>query len=105
MPQIVPAICPDVPGRGAPSDHKGVIFSPHTNTSHPPKSQKIRKEIRPIPESLLIEFGDKLSNTDFSLVYKQPTSTKIFLISETFPLKTITISSDDKPWFNEELRE
>ena len=73
----------------------------------------MRKEIRPIPESLLIEFGEKLSKTDFSLVYNQTTSTKMVskyqdildaMISETFPLKTITISSDDKPWFNEELR-
>ena len=26
------------------------------------------------------------------------------MIAETFPLKTITLSSEDKPWFNEQLR-
>ena len=26
------------------------------------------------------------------------------MIADTFPSKTITISSEDKPWFNEELR-
>ena len=50
-PEIVPAICPDVPGRGVPSDHKGVIYTPHTSTVHPPKTQRVRKEIHVIKMS------------------------------------------------------
>ena len=112
-PEIVPAITPDELGKGVPSDHRGVVCTPHTSITQPSKKHKIRREIRPIPESLLIEFGEKLTNADLSLVYMQPSSTQMVstfqnimdkMVSDTFPLKTITISSNDKPWFNEELR-
>ena len=33
VPEIVPPIPPDVPGKGAPSDHLGVIATPHTNST------------------------------------------------------------------------
>ena len=113
VPEIVPAISPDVPGSGVPSDHRGVVYTPHTNTTNPPRAQRVKKVIRPIPDSLLIEFGEKLTNEDFSSVFIQPTSTQMVskyqdimekMVAETFPLKTITISLEDKPWFNEELR-
>ena len=92
---------------------RGVIYTPHTSTVHPPKTQKVRKEIRPLPESLLDVFEEKLTNADFSLVYSQPTTTlmvskyqnmMISMIEETFPAKVITVSADDKPWFSEDLR-
>ena len=78
-----------------------------------PKTNKVRRNIRSIPESLLIVFGEKLSKTDFSDVYSQPNPTKMVevfqylllkLVEETFPLKSILISNDDQVWFNEELR-
>ena len=112
-PEIVPAISPDVQGRGVPSDHNGVVFTPHTSTTQTSKKPKIRKEIRPIPESLLFAFGEKLTKCDFSSVYTQTNSTQMVskfqdimdkMVSDTFPCKTITIFADDKPWFNEELR-
>ena len=69
VPVIVPPICPDQPGKGAPSDHSGVIATPHTNSTLPPQNNKVKKNVRPIPESLLVEFGQKLSATDFPSVY------------------------------------
>ena len=78
-----------------------------------PKTNKVRRNIRPIPESLLIVFGEKLLKTDFSYVYSQPNATQMVevfqnlllkLVEETFPLKSILISNDDQVWFNEELR-
>ena len=110
---IVPPISPDQSGKGVPSDHSGVIATPHTNSTLPPQNNKVRKNVRPIPESLLFEFGKKLATTDFRLVYSQPSSTQIVaklqdlltnLVEETFPLKSIVISSEDLPFFNEYLR-
>ena len=112
-PEIVPPITPDIPGKGVPSDHSGVIATPHTNSTLPPKTHKIKKNIRPIPESLLVLFGKKLEETDFSSVYLQKTPTDMVenfqmkmsnIIEESFPLKSITISNEDQVWFNEDLR-
>ena len=112
-PEIVPPITPDIPGKGVPSDHSGVIVTPHTYSSLPPKRNKIKKNIRPIPESLLLEFGKKLSQTDFSNLHFQENSSAMVasfenqmsnMVEEVFPLKTIIISNDDQAWFNEDLR-
>ena len=112
-PEIVPPIAPDVPGKGVPSDHMGVIATPHTNSTLPPKTHKIRRNIRPIHESLLLEFGEKLSKTDFSPMHLQENSTAMVawfetkmgkMVEETFPQKSILISNDDQVWFNEDLR-
>ena len=112
-PEIVPPITPDIAGKGVPSDHSGVIASPHTNSTLPTKTQKLKKNIRPIPESLLLAFGQKLEVTDFSSVYMQENSTNMVdmfqnkmskLVEETFPLKSIIISNEDQVWFNEDLR-
>ena len=77
VPEIVPPIPPDVQGKGAPSDHCGVITTPHTNSTVPHKSSRIKKMIRPIPESLLPAFGEKLKSTDFSPIYLQENPTKM----------------------------
>ena len=69
--------------------------------------------IRPIPESLLPIFGEKFKNTDFSPIGLEENPTKMVekyqeivekLVTKIFPLKAITISSEDQVWFNEELR-
>ena len=112
-PEIVPPICPDVPGRGAPSDHSGVIAVPYTISTQPHRASKERRHIRPIPESLLEVFGQKLDNADFTQVYTQPNPTAMVtefeemmskMVEQTFPLKSILISGEDKAWFTEELR-
>ena len=113
VPEIVPPIPPDVPGKGAPSDHWGVIATPHTNSTIPQKKHIFRKNIRPIPESLLPGFEEKLQQLDFSPVILEPNANQMVekyqqivqkIVEETFPLKSIKISDQDKPWFTEELR-
>ena len=113
IPEIVPPIPPDVQGKGAPSDHCGVIATPHTNSTVPHKSSKIKKMIRPIPESLLPTFGEKLISTDFSPICIEENPTKMVekyqeivekLVTKIFPLKAITVSSEDQVWFTEDLR-
>ena len=98
---------------GVPSDHSGVIATPYTNSTLPPKTHKLRKSIRPIPESLLLEFGQKLSETDFCFLESQSDSSEKVtsfenmmskMVEDTFPLKSIIISNDDQVWFNEDLR-
>ena len=105
VPELVPPIVPDQPGKGVPSDHSGVIATPHTNSTQPTKTKKVRRNIRPIPESLLLNFGQKLSATDFTGVYLQPSSSKMvhefqnklqIMVEETFPLKSIIILNEDQ---------
>ena len=50
VPQVIPAILPDTPGDGVPSDHKGVLAHPSTflqRSQEPPK----RIIVQPLPES------------------------------------------------------
>ena len=56
-PIIVPAIIPDRANKGVPSDHCGVVATPHTNPSMPKQRTKITKTIQPLPESLISVFG------------------------------------------------
>ena len=111
-PQIIPPIQPDEYGRGAPSDHLGVLAMPNTTQNQNVLHRKMKKKIRPLPESLLQVFNEKLSSTNFShlkdlaapdMVQEFQAITKQ-LYCETFPEKEITISPDDSPWFTEELR-
>ena len=113
IPEIIPPIPPDIIGKGVPSDHRGVFVKPHTQSTVPHKTSRVKKNIRPIPESLLPVFGEKLKTTDFSSILSEENSSKIVekyqekfqkIVTETFPLKTITISSQDQVWFTEELR-
>ena len=59
-PLIVPPIMPDNPNKGVPSDHSGVVATPHTNSVQPHVRSKTVKTIRPLPESLITVFGQKL---------------------------------------------
>ena len=56
---VIPPIVPDLPDKGVPSDHLGVIGMPHIN-NEPRKTSKIHKMIRPLPDSLMNIFGHEL---------------------------------------------
>ena len=111
-PEIIPAINPDREGHGVPSDHFGVVATPNTNQGQPALRNKVRKNIRPLPESLLQTFETKLSLINFDVLDELPVpemvdtfqSTTNALFCETFPEKNIIISPEDAPWFTEELR-
>ena len=60
-----------------------------------------------MPESLLLYFGQKLEKTDFLSVYLQPTPSQMVdefqdviqkMVEDTFPLKSIIVSSEDQPF-------
>ena len=112
-PVIVPPIQPDNLNKGSPSDHNGVFVTPHTNPSEPQLRTKIVKTIRPLPESLITVFGQKLQNEDWTNLDPSLNSTEMVncyqksmerIVVNTFPEKEIKIYPDDKPWYNEKLR-
>ena len=112
-PEIIPAIIPDNPDRGVPSDHSGLIAKPNTNTNQSNVITKERSTIRPMPESLLCAVGTKLDNLNLSLLPDMPVAQMVNhfqsilsnLLVETFMEKQITLCSDDLPYFNENLSE
>ena len=57
--QIIPPIQPDCINKGVPSDHNGAFAEPLSNYNQL-KSSKVKKFIRPLPESLVETFGLKL---------------------------------------------
>ena len=111
-PIIIPPIFPDVLGHGVPSDHSGVFATPNTNSTQVTQRTKVKKKIRPLPESLFPAFETKLDNQNFNFTKEMsPTEmvqkfqdTLTTMVSETFPEKEIIVKSDDKPYFTENLR-
>ena len=111
-PIIIPPVMPDLPGHGVPSEHSGVCVSPRDNQARLIKYQKVKKMIRPIPESLITKFHIKLSALDFDVLHDLPVCEMVDvfhawtseILAQTFPEKQISISPYDVPWFSEELR-
>ena len=111
-PVIIPPIVPDRPGHGVPSDHSGVEATPNTSQGQPARRNKIKKKIRPLPDSLIESFQSKLADQNFNLLRGLPVGKMVelfqnvtgTLLCETFPEKDIIISPENEPWFNERLR-
>ena len=112
-PKIIPPVPVDVPGKGVPSDHSGVIAVPITNRNSQRKSQVTKIDVRPMPESLMMKFGQKLANEDWAMLSSELSSTEMVskfedytsvLVNEVFPQKTVSISDHDKPYMTEELK-
>ena len=112
-PVIIPPIIPDNPVAGAPSDHSGILATPNTNSTQVTRRTKIRKNIRPLPESLFYSFEQKIttqlqkfsiSNDSSSLIVQQFQDTLKSIVDDTFPERKIQIDSNDKPYFTEKLR-
>ena len=68
--------------------------------------------IRPLPESLIPVFQEKLGANNFEMLHGLSVSEMVdtfqavvnAILCQTFPEKQIVISPYDDPWFNEELR-
>ena len=109
---VILPIMPDNYGHGVPSDHMGIIATPNICSSQVTHRIRIKKKIRPIPESLLLSFEDRLriesfiftqNRTVFDMVQRFQDTMKT-LVENSFSEKQITIKSDDKPYFKENLR-
>ena len=113
VPEIIPPVPVDVPGKGVPSDHNGVIAKPITIGYSQRISQARTIMVRPLPDSLILKFGDTLAHENWNCLTPQMTSTELVnafenynfkLINEVFPEKKVTISDQDKPYITEELK-
>ena len=113
VPQIVPPVPVDVPGQGVPSDHNGVLAVPITTKDSLRTTESRKVKVRPLPDSLIREFGSILVHEDWSFLAPEMTSTELVdsfekhtsnLIEKTFPEKSITVSDRDKPYITEELK-
>ena len=111
-PKIIPPVLPDKPGHGVPSDHNGVIATPISNESESSARLKIKKFIRPLPESLIPAFEAKFKAHNFQALLSLSSSEMVEqfqtivnnTLSDIFPEKKISITPYDVPWFTEELR-
>ena len=112
-PEILPALQPDVPGVGKPSDHNAPFAKTYVDREGQKKKSYLFKTVRPFPDSGVSEFGRWLVAEDFSAVdsaanttdkveaFDQLLSSKI---DSVFPTKEIKIYEGDKEWMTPQLR-
>ena len=114
-PTILPAIKIDDGKEGVPSDHLGVEARPRTNVSQSKAApQKQTINVRRMPDSLVASFGCKLAGQDWDSCLKAGMSSAEMaeafeskaekVINDHFPLKKVTITQGELPYFNEELK-
>ena len=114
VPEIVPAVPPDNPQVGVPSDHSTVVATPLTQDNVGRFRDFITRKYRPLPQSSITEFGRWICSEDWLGVTEQvnPTqqveafqnivNTKLDTI---FPQKTVKINPTlDKPFYTAELK-
>ena len=112
-PVIVPPVEADNPSTGKPSDHSVPVATPITSPGMEIKRDFQVKVFRPLPESLLHEFGLWITTENWNSVPadKSPTTqVEAFQnllenkVSTIFPTKTVKITAFDKPWITAELK-
>ena len=104
-PVIRPALLPDIPGQGVPSDHKIVYVTPISDSSKPPARSCLVKTSRPLTTQAKQKIAEWIQhetwedvigcNDSSSMVDKFSTLVKQ-KIEENCPLKTFKVNSLDK---------
>lgn len=113
-PLAMPPLDPDPDKTGSPSDHNIVLMRPVTNIDQLPA--RITKTItfRPMPESGIKEMGQWISMQDWVQVTEAETAHEkanilqnllMEQLDKYLPNKIIKLTSDDQPWFTNELKE
>ena len=112
-PVIAPPITPDDPNKGKPSDHWVPVCTPHTDRYKPASRNFKIINYRPLPESSVRQFGEwivtegwqdikeDMSPTEQASAFEKLLQDKLELFC---PMKTMKVSSQDKPWINAELK-
>ena len=93
-PVILPPINPDNEANGVPSDHNGVFAKPSPSSNSIQTNPKIKKFIRPLPQSLIDNFGQQLQELDLNFDPHMNTDEMVSLfqsklnslVTEVFPL-------------------
>ena len=113
-PVSVAPLQPDIPGKGEPSDHRGVFTEPSVERNRSGDQPVIKSvKIRPLPKSKFDTFGQILATETWSYLESQLDSSNMVdlfqhhlekLSDIVFPTKTITIHPNDQPYYTEDLR-
>ena len=112
-PRIIDPIPVDDPLIGVPSDHNGVLVLPLNNIVASKGTTKEIKLVRPMPDSAVLDYRRSVGNINWNIMIEGMSSSEMVdifqkmitnLVDIHFPLKSITISQYDKPWFTQELR-
>ena len=113
-PTTKPPINPNSSQTGKPSDHLVVLWEP-LGALQQIQARKYRTlETRPIDFSGLQKFSSWIENYNWTTFYKSNgANNKAYILQnlllekyyEYFPVKVIKLSGDDKPWFNQELKQ
>ena len=112
-PEIAPPVKCDDPKDGVPSDHFVPVCSPHTNRfTRPPRNYRVI-QFRPLSESNIRKFGQWITHESWLDLKNENSSTsqaleleKLLLekLNSFCPLKTLKLSSYDKPFITHELK-
>ena len=98
VPEIIPPVPVDVLGKGVPSDHNGVLALPLTSSNSQRKTVSRKVEVRPLPESAMLKFGEALANDNWEMLEPHMSSTELVqqfeqytsdLVETVFPQKTV----------------
>ena len=107
-----PPIENDQDKEGKPSDHLVVLMYPINLIGCPPRKTRL-VTFRPLPQSGIDKMGRWIQQQNWKQIYK---CTDINLkaeilqnmtkqkLDEFLPIKVIKLSSDDKPWINQQLK-
>ena len=115
VPYIAPAVQPDVPGHGVPSDHDQAVAVPLAGAGEGAVSRAYSvKSSRPLPDSKIREFGQWITAENWSALRGELSSSEqatIFQavsehqLNEYFPIKQCRVSNTDKPWISKEIKQ
>ena len=113
-PEIVPAVPPDNPQVGVPSDHSTVVATPLTQDSVGRSRDYVARTYRPLPQSGILEFGEWICSEDWLGISDQDNPTQQVdsfeniintKLDSILPKKCVKINPNlDKPFFTAELK-
>ena len=115
IPYICPAVQVDEPSSGAvPSDHDCAVAEPLAGAGGGSTREYTVRTSQPFPQSGLAEFGawlhtvrwdaeltDDCSSTEMALRLEERLRDKV---KDVFPIKSVRVSNEDKPFFSAELK-
>ena len=113
-PLIVQPVGTDDPLCGVPSDHMVPIVHPINNITTNQSKQYHIKVTRPLPDSVIREFGKAIIDEEWHAVKEDETSEEqeaalqkilIETMDKTCPTKTVKLRDDDKPYITMKLKE
>ena len=114
-PFIAPAVQPDVPGQGVPSDHDMAVAVPLAVAGEGAVTREYTMKIsRPLPDSGIRDFGQWITRENWSVLRNTESTSEQGLalkkllqvqVDNKFPLKSCRVSNTDKPWVTKAIKQ